>query len=61
VPDTINALKAIGRGDIGVVAGGIIPESDHATLFDVGVVAIFGPGTIIAQAAIKLLDWLSKK
>jgi methylmalonyl-CoA mutase len=61
VPDTINALKAIGRGDIGVVAGGIIPESDHATLHDAGVVAIFGPGTIIAQASILLLEWLASK
>jgi methylmalonyl-CoA mutase len=55
VPETIKALKEIGRGDIGVVAGGIIPEKDHAALYDAGVVAIFGPGTVIAQAAISLL------
>jgi methylmalonyl-CoA mutase len=61
VPETIKALKEIGRGDIGVVAGGIIPKQDHAALFDAGVVAIFGPGTIIAQAAIKLLEWLTSK
>ena len=61
VPDTINALKEIGRGDIGIVAGGIIPEHDHAFLFDKGVMAVFGPGTIIADAAIKLLTMLMKK
>jgi methylmalonyl-CoA mutase len=60
VPETLEALKAIGRSDIKVVAGGIIPEHDHAFLYDQGVVAIFGPGTIIADAAIELLDLLSK-
>jgi methylmalonyl-CoA mutase len=58
VPDTIQALKEIGRPDIGVVVGGIIPEHDHAEMMDLGVVAIFGPGTVIAEAAIKLLDKL---
>jgi methylmalonyl-CoA mutase len=58
VPDTIKALKEIGRPDIGVVVGGIIPENDHAELKDLGVVAIFGPGTVIAEAAIKLLTQL---
>jgi methylmalonyl-CoA mutase len=61
VPETIQALKEIGRGDIGVVAGGIIPEHDHDFLFKAGVMAIFGPGTIIADAAIKLLDILSSR
>lgn len=59
VPETLQALKAIGRSDIGVVAGGIIPEHDHQFLFDEGVIAIFGPGTIIADAAIQLLEKLS--
>ena len=61
VPETIQALKDLGRSDIGVVAGGIIPEHDHDYLFDEGVVAIFGPGTIIADAAIKLLEILSSR
>jgi methylmalonyl-CoA mutase len=61
VPETIQALKEIGRSDIGVVAGGIIPEHDHDFLFDEGVVAIFGPGTIIADAAIKLLNILTSR
>ena len=60
VPETIKALRDIGRPDIGVVAGGIIPEHDHAFLFEAGVMAIFGPGTIIADASIKLLETLLK-
>ncbi len=58
VPDTINALKEIGRPDIGVVVGGIIPEHDHEELMDVGIMAIFGPGTVIADAAMELLKKL---
>ncbi len=61
VPETIQALKDIGRGDIGVVAGGIIPEHDYDFLFQSGVMAIFGPGTVIADAAIKLLEILSTR
>lgn len=61
VPETIQALQHIGRADIGVVAGGIIPEHDHDFLFQSGVMAIFGPGTVIADAAIKLLEILSSR
>ncbi len=61
VPETLKALEAIGRKDIGVVVGGIIPEHDHAYLYDQGVMAIFGPGTIIADAAIKLINALSSR
>ncbi len=61
VPDTINALKEIGRPDIGVVVGGIIPDHDHEEIMGLGVVAIFGPGTVIAEAAIKLLEKLEDK
>ncbi len=59
VPDTLKALESLGRKDIGVVVGGIIPEHDHAFLYEQGVMAIFGPGTIIAEAAIKLIEALS--
>ena len=51
VPQAIAALKAEGAEDILVVAGGVIPEQDYQYLFDRGVAAIFGPGTVIAKAA----------
>ncbi len=60
IPELVEELKEIGRPDILVVAGGIIPEQDHQELYDKGVVEIFGPGTIIAKAAIKILDRLMK-
>ncbi len=58
IPDLIAELKQIGRPDIAVVAGGIIPENDHDFLKEHGVLSIFGPGTIIAQAAIEILQEL---
>lgn len=58
IPQLIAALKKIGREDIMVVAGGVIPPNDHKFLYDAGVVAIFGPGTIIAKAAQEVLEKL---
>ena len=58
IPELIEELKKQGREDILVVAGGIIPESDHQELLDKGVTDIFGPGTIISKAAIKILNKL---
>ena len=58
VPETIEALKKLGRSDILVVAGGVIPEQDHEFLYDNGVVGIFGPGTVISNAATKILTIL---
>jgi methylmalonyl-CoA mutase len=58
VPQVIEALKAYGREDIMVIVGGVIPPQDYQFLFDVGTVGIFGPGTIIAQAAIDLVTIL---
>ncbi len=55
VPDTIAALKSIGREDIMVIVGGVIPPQDYAFLYEQGVAAIFGPGTVIAQAASAIL------
>lgn len=60
VPETIHTLQQLGRPDIKVVVGGIIPESDHASLYNDGVAFIFGPGTIIAEAALQLLELLTK-
>jgi methylmalonyl-CoA mutase len=58
VPELCRALAALGRADIRVVAGGVIPEQDHAALRAAGVIAIFGPGTVIPEAAERLLDEL---
>jgi methylmalonyl-CoA mutase len=55
VPQAIAALKAEGAGDIMVVTGGVIPEQDYPFLYDAGVAAIFGPGTVIAKAASDIL------
>lgn len=58
IPETIAALKALGREDILVVAGGVIPQQDYDFLYDQGVTAIFGPGTVIPQAAMRILNIL---
>lgn len=58
VPQVIEELKKRDRADIIVIVGGVIPAQDYPFLFDAGVVAIFGPGTKISDAAIALLDIL---
>jgi methylmalonyl-CoA mutase len=58
IPKIIEALGSQQREDILVIAGGIIPEKDHAFLYEKGVAGIFGPGTVIAEAAIKTLKLL---
>jgi len=55
VPELIEQLKKAGRLDIAVVVGGIIPETDRQTLFRQGVLAVFGPGTNLAEAAYQLM------
>lgn len=55
VPETITALKEIGRDDIMVIVGGVIPAQDYPFLFESGVAAVFGPGTIISEAASEIL------
>jgi methylmalonyl-CoA mutase len=55
IPQLIEALKRIERPDIKVVCGGVIPKQDYQFLYDAGVVGIFGPGTVIAAAAIDIL------
>ena len=59
VPQLIEALKAEDAGDIRVIAGGVIPESDYDELRRAGCVAVFGPGTVIPKAALELLDILA--
>lgn len=55
VPETIAALAEIGRADIMVIVGGVIPAQDYSYLYDAGVAAVFGPGTIISEAASEIL------
>jgi methylmalonyl-CoA mutase len=59
VPELIGELKKLGRGDILVVAGGVIPQADYDFLHKAGVADVFGPGTIISKAAEKIVDRLS--
>jgi methylmalonyl-CoA mutase len=54
-PQVIEELKALGREDIMVIVGGVIPAQDYQFLYDAGVVGIFGPGTVISDAGIKML------
>lgn len=58
IPELITALKNIGRDDMMVIAGGIIPENDFEYLKSSGVSFIFGPGTVIAKAAAEILEKL---
>lgn len=58
VPQVIDELKRLGREDILVIAGGVIPPRDYKFLYDAGVAAIFGPGTSVARAAKQILEVL---
>jgi methylmalonyl-CoA mutase len=58
VPQTVAELKALGREDILVVVGGVIPQQDYDFLRQSGAAAIFGPGTVVAKAAAELLEVL---
>ncbi len=60
VPKVIEELEKQGRPDILVIAGGVIPQNDYQFLFDAGVVGVFGPGTVIAEAAGKILEVMIK-
>ena len=51
-------LKKLGREDILIFAGGVIPAQDYDFLYQAGVVAIFGPGTSVAKAACQIMDIL---
>jgi methylmalonyl-CoA mutase len=58
VPQTIQALKDLGRSDILVVVGGVIPQKDYDYLYEQGVAGVFGPGTKISKAANSILEIL---
>ncbi|MED3660788.1 methylmalonyl-CoA mutase [Ureibacillus terrenus] len=61
VPELIEELKKLGREDIVVVVGGVIPPQDYQFLYDKGVAAIFGPGTVIPVAAIKIIEEIYRR
>jgi methylmalonyl-CoA mutase len=61
VPQLIAELKALGRGDIMVIVGGVIPAQDYGFLYQAGVAAVFGPGTVIPDAAEKILNALNER
>ncbi|MBQ5976058.1 MAG: methylmalonyl-CoA mutase [Bacteroidales bacterium] len=58
LPQVIEELKKLGREDIMVIAGGVIPPQDYQFLFDAGVAAIFGPGTPVSTSAVKMMELL---
>ena len=61
IPELIKELNRLGREDIMVIAGGVIPHQDYEYLYNTGVVGIFGPGTSISQAAVKILEIMLKQ
>ena len=61
IPELVQALKKLGRPDILVIAGGVIPEKDYGYLLQAGVALVFGPGTVITTAARKILLTLLKE
>ena len=61
VPELVSELKALGRDDIMIVVGGVIPPQDFDALYEAGAAAIFPPGTVIAAAADDLLDKLAER
>ncbi len=58
VPAVIAELKKLGREDILVYVGGVIPHQDYQFLFDAGAIAVFGPGTKVSKSAIQVMDIL---
>lgn len=61
IPQLIEELRKLGREDIMVIAGGVIPAQDYDFLYQAGVAAIFGPGTSVAKAACEIMNLLLDK
>ena len=60
LPQLLAELRQLGRADILVIAGGVIPAQDYQFLFDAGVAGVYGPGTVIARAALEILGKLGE-
>ena len=61
LPQLVNELKKLGRDDIVIIAGGVIPEQDYDFLYEHGASAIFGPGTVIPDASITIINEIYKR
>ncbi|MFA5301110.1 MAG: methylmalonyl-CoA mutase [Bacteroidales bacterium] len=61
VPQVVHALKELGREDILVIVGGVIPAQDYRELYDSGAVAVFGPGTPVSVCAVRMLELLEQQ
>ena len=61
IPELKAELARLGRGDVMVVVGGVIPPEDVATLLEAGAAAVYLPGTVVADAAVDLLDRLNEQ
>ncbi len=61
VPELRAELAALGREDILIVVGGVIPPQDYDALYEAGAAAIFGPGTVISEAASELIQELNRR
>ena len=61
VPQLRAELAQLGRDDMMIVAGGVIPPQDHEALYEAGAAAVFGPGTVIGEAAVKLIRSLAER
>ncbi|RHW38430.1 methylmalonyl-CoA mutase [Lysinibacillus yapensis] len=61
VPELIEELQKLGREDIIVIVGGVIPAQDYEFIYNAGAVAIFGPGTVIPVSAIKIIEEIYKR
>ena len=58
VPQVLGELKRLGREDIEVIVGGVVPPQDHSFLLELGVLGVYGPGTKISKTAIEVLSFL---
>lgn len=61
VPELVAELEKLGRGDIIIIVGGVIPAQDYEFLYNAGAVAIFGPGTVIPVSAQKIIEEIYKR